>query len=73
MKLFSANIDDLQSLYVNNLKKALDMEQKITRALPDLIEMQSSFTSMYTLFTRTPFDESISMPSELGILCSAVI
>ncbi|WP_158749631.1 ferritin-like domain-containing protein [Acidobacterium sp. S8] len=38
MKLFSANIEDLRSLYVNNLKKALDMEQKITRALPDLIE-----------------------------------
>jgi ferritin-like metal-binding protein YciE len=38
MKLFSANIDDLQTLYVTNLKKALDMEQKITRTLPDLIE-----------------------------------
>jgi ferritin-like metal-binding protein YciE len=41
MKLFSANIEDLQSLYVNNLKKALDMEQKITKALPDLIENSS--------------------------------
>lgn len=38
MKLFSANIEDLQSLYVSNLKKALDMEQKITKSLPDLIE-----------------------------------
>jgi ferritin-like metal-binding protein YciE len=38
MKLFSANIEDLQTLYVSNLKKALDMEEKITRALPDLIE-----------------------------------
>jgi ferritin-like metal-binding protein YciE len=38
MKLFSANIEDLEKLYVTNLKKALDMEQKITRALPDLIE-----------------------------------
>jgi len=38
MKLFSANIKDLQGLYVINLKKALDMEQTITRALPDLIE-----------------------------------
>jgi ferritin-like metal-binding protein YciE len=38
MKLFSANIEDLQSLYITNLKKALDMEQKITKALPDLIE-----------------------------------
>jgi ferritin-like metal-binding protein YciE len=38
MKLFSANIEDLQGLYVLHLKKALDMEQRIIRALPDLIE-----------------------------------
>lgn len=38
MKLFSAHIEDLRSLYVSNLKKALDMEQKITKSLPDLIE-----------------------------------
>jgi ferritin-like metal-binding protein YciE len=38
MKLFSANIEDLRTLYISNLKKALDMEQKITKALPDLIE-----------------------------------
>ena len=38
MKVFSANIQDLQTLYISNLQKALDMEQKITRALPDLIE-----------------------------------
>jgi ferritin-like metal-binding protein YciE len=38
MKVFSANIQDLRSLYFSNLKKALDMEQKITKALPDLIE-----------------------------------
>lgn len=38
MKLFSANIQDLRNLYIANLKKALDMEQKITKALPDLIE-----------------------------------
>ena len=37
MKLFSAHIEDLRSLYVNHLKKALDMEQKITKSLPDLI------------------------------------
>jgi ferritin-like metal-binding protein YciE len=41
MKLFSAHIEDLRSLYVNNLKKALDMEEKITKALPDLIENSS--------------------------------
>ena len=38
MKLFSAHIDDLQALYISNLKKALDMEQKITNSLPDLIQ-----------------------------------
>jgi ferritin-like metal-binding protein YciE len=38
MKVFSANIEDLRSLYISNLKKVLDMEQKITKALPDLIE-----------------------------------
>jgi len=38
MKLFSDNIEDLRSLYVANLKKALDMEQKITKALPKMIE-----------------------------------
>ena len=37
MKVFSANIQDLRTLYVSNLKKALDMEQKIVKALPDLI------------------------------------
>jgi len=41
MKLFSANVEDLRSLYISNLKKALDMEQKITKALPDLIEATS--------------------------------
>jgi ferritin-like metal-binding protein YciE len=34
----SAHIEDLRSLYIGNLKKALDMEEKITTALPDLIE-----------------------------------
>jgi ferritin-like metal-binding protein YciE len=38
MKLFSANIEDLHSLYINNLQKALDMEIKITKALPKMIE-----------------------------------
>jgi ferritin-like metal-binding protein YciE len=38
MKLFSAHIEDLRTLYISNLKKALDMEQKITKALPDMIE-----------------------------------
>lgn len=38
MKMFSANIEDLRTLYITNLKKALDMEQKITDALPTMIE-----------------------------------
>lgn len=41
MKLFSANIEDLRTLYVDNLQKALDMEQKITKALPTMIEKAS--------------------------------
>jgi ferritin-like metal-binding protein YciE len=41
MKLFSANIEDLRTLYIDSLRKALDMEQKITKALPDLIEASS--------------------------------
>lgn len=38
MKLFSDNIEDLRTLYVASLRKALDMEQKITKALPTMIE-----------------------------------
>ncbi len=38
MKLFSENIEDLRTLYIASLKKALDMEQKITKALPTMIE-----------------------------------
>jgi ferritin-like metal-binding protein YciE len=49
MKIFSANIQDLRSLYITNLKKALDMEQKITKALPDLIE-KSTDPELVTAF-----------------------
>jgi len=38
MKLFSAHVEDMRTLYVNSLKRALDMEQKIAKSLPDLIE-----------------------------------
>lgn len=41
MKLFSANIQDLKSLYIQNLQKALDLEQKITKNLPVMIESTS--------------------------------
>jgi len=38
MKLFSAHIEDLRTLYITNLKKSLDMEQKITKSLQDMIQ-----------------------------------
>lgn len=38
MKLFSANIEDLRALYFEDLQKALDMEQKMTKALPKMAE-----------------------------------
>jgi ferritin-like metal-binding protein YciE len=41
MKLFSANIEDLRTLYIDSLQKALDMEQKITKALPTMVEKAS--------------------------------
>lgn len=56
MKLMSANIEDLRSLYINNLKKALDMEQKITKALPNLIE--KSTDSELTSAFRTHLEET---------------
>jgi ferritin-like metal-binding protein YciE len=56
MKLMSANIEDLRTLYVNNLKKALDMEQKITKALPELIE-KSTDSELSSAF-RTHLEET---------------
>jgi ferritin-like metal-binding protein YciE len=56
MKLFSANIEDLENLYTTNLKKALDMEQKITSALPDLIE-KSTDPELMAAF-RTHLEET---------------
>jgi len=41
MKIFSANIEDLRSLYIDNLQKALDMEQHIVKALPTMIDKSS--------------------------------
>lgn len=49
MKFFSENIEDLRTLYVADLKKALDMEQKITKALPTMIE-KSTDTELATAF-----------------------
>lgn len=38
MKFFSANIEDLRTLYVDSLQKALDMERKIVKALPTMAD-----------------------------------
>lgn len=38
MKLFSANLTSLEELYYTELKKALDLETTITKALPKMIE-----------------------------------
>ncbi|MDP9049923.1 MAG: DUF892 family protein [Acidobacteriota bacterium] len=50
MKLISAHIEDLRTLYISNLRKALDMEQKITKALPDMIE-NSTDAELRTAFS----------------------
>lgn len=50
MKLFSANIEDIRTLYITELKKALDMEQKITDALPKMIE-KSTDTELAAAFS----------------------
>ena len=55
-EVFSANIQDLRTLYISNLKKALDMEQKITKALPDLIA-KSSDLELTTAF-QTHLEET---------------
>ena len=56
MKLMSVNIEDLRSLYISNLKKALDMERKITKALPELID--KSTDSELTSAFRTHLEET---------------
>jgi ferritin-like metal-binding protein YciE len=38
MKIFSANIEDFRTLYTTHLEKALDMERKIVKALPKMVE-----------------------------------
>ncbi|SFS10601.1 Ferritin-like metal-binding protein YciE [Granulicella pectinivorans] len=41
MKIFSANIEDFRTLYTTHLEKALDMERKIVKALPKMVEHAS--------------------------------
>jgi ferritin-like metal-binding protein YciE len=38
MKMFSANIDNLRNLYINQLQTLLSTEQQITEALPKMID-----------------------------------
>jgi ferritin-like metal-binding protein YciE len=71
MKLFSANIEDLQGLYVTNLKKALDMEQKITKSLPDLID-HSTDTELASAF-RTHLRETEGHVTKVEGLLRAIV
>lgn len=41
MKVFSANLDNLRKLYINQLQMLLSTEQQITEALPKMIEKAS--------------------------------
>jgi ferritin-like metal-binding protein YciE len=68
MKFFSANIEDLRSLYIDNLQKALDMEQKIVKALPDLIE-HSTDLSLASAF-RSHLKETQEHVSKVQTLLS---
>ncbi|MDQ2832229.1 MAG: ferritin-like domain-containing protein [Acidobacteriota bacterium] len=68
MKLFSENIEDLRSLYIVNLKKALDMEQKITKALPTMIE-QSTDQQLATAF-RNHLEETAGHVTKVEALLS---
>lgn len=56
MKLFSAHIEDLRTLYITHLRKALDMEQKIVKALPEMIENTSDPELSNALLTH--FEET---------------
>lgn len=42
MKLTSENLKTLHGLYIAHLKKALEMEQKITKALPTMVEKSTT-------------------------------
>jgi ferritin-like metal-binding protein YciE len=42
MKLTSENLKTLHGLYITHLKKALEMEQKITKALPTMAEKSTT-------------------------------
>ena len=56
MHIFSDNIESFHTLYITNLQKAYDMEQKIVKALPDLIK-NSSNSDLASAF-RTHLEQS---------------
>lgn len=66
MKLFSAHIEDLRTLYVEHLKKVLDMEQKIAKFLPELAE--NSTDSGLKDALRTHLDETLGHVSTVESL-----
>ncbi len=66
MKLFSANIEDLKTLYISNLKKALDLEQKICKSLPDMIE--NSTDQQLAAGLRTHLEQSQGHASKVASL-----
>jgi ferritin-like metal-binding protein YciE len=70
MKLFSANIENLERLYIANLKKALDMERKIVHALPDLID-NSTDSELREAF-RTHLEETKGHVSRVTALVERV-
>src|ERR1700748_3915857 len=41
MKFFSANLETLRELYINQIRMLLSTEQQITEALPKMIEKQT--------------------------------
>jgi len=71
MALFSANIDNLQQLFVEQLRDLYDGEQQITKALPKLIDKATSSSLKAALqqhldVTRTQITRLESIFSELG-------
>jgi ferritin-like metal-binding protein YciE len=60
MKLFSANIEDLRTLYITNLRRALYMEQKITHVLPTMFE-KSTDRRLATAFRDHLFQTQIHL------------
>ncbi len=70
MKFFSANIEDLRTLYTTDLQKALDMERQICKALPDMMEKSSD--AQLTNALRTHLRETEGHASKVENLLQQV-